>query len=175
MRQLILWLLLATPAHATSFRITTLFHPHIKLGQTGLEVRADLIPNAPLAILELGGLGSKELEVAPALGWDFQTNGPVISLRLSPRHGKFWGWVDFELEPKSWGLYWLIQVQYTISPWLHVGFEEESWGELTAAGPLRHGGGPNLLFEIGKARIDLVLQIHTACQPEIVLRWHWFF
>ncbi len=40
--------------------------------------------------------------------------------------------------------------------WLHVGLEEESWGNYKR-GKYSHGAGPNLIFNFGMSGIDLAV------------------
>ncbi|MFA6547962.1 MAG: hypothetical protein WCT11_03425 [Candidatus Magasanikbacteria bacterium] len=120
-----------------------------------------------------------ELTISPTVGWTFKPDEMVVSLRLAPKIGKFWGWVDLEERPTSRAFYWFVQAQYQVTSFLHIGAEQESWGDFHDFSTASHGGGPNVLLRFGRNfGTDLALHARSlggsAVNLEFFSRIHLF-
>lgn len=171
-------LFIATSVNASPVRSVFLLHGQADIGHE-LVLRGDLLPLLGETTIELGGLGPKWLEIAPALGLDFPSGEAIVSLRLSPIYEKFWGWVDLEFRPTSSASYLYAQLEWEAAAWIHVGLEGESWGSFSDIASFSHGLGPNALVKLGDhARFDFSYQFRRengAWQQEVVFRGHFYF
>lgn len=165
-------------------RVRLLMHASRPVKDYG-EFRAHFIPagnligdNSPHLYLGYGWKPVGWLDVEPVAGWDFGQDEPIASVRLTPSYGRFYGWVDGEIQFPSHAGYGFVQVDYKFLPWLHTGAEAESWGDSDDGSTWSHGGGPNLLFRLGaKAGVDLAIHIRKqddSVKPEFVTRFHLF-
>lgn len=134
---------------------------------------------APLAYMTIDWTPTPYLTISPCLGWSFKPDEVITSLRLTPKYKDFYGWVDFEVRPRSWSFYWFAQAEWKAATWLHLGVEEESWGGFEEFSQASHGGGPNVLFRFGKVvGMDFTMharQLDNVVRPEFFLRFHLFF
>ncbi|HBW73794.1 MAG: hypothetical protein UX10_C0035G0005 [Candidatus Magasanikbacteria bacterium GW2011_GWA2_45_39] len=120
------------------------------------------------------------LTISPTIGWSFKSDEPIVSLRLTHKIGKFWGWIDLEEKPRSQTFYFFAQGEYKLTDFLHIGAEEESWGDIRHLGVASHGAGPNLLLRFGKSvGADTAIHFRSvgggATKPEFFFRYHLFF
>lgn len=176
--------LLAVTSQAHPPRVKPVVHASRELTEDFTLAAHFLTPNlmdgvAPILHLELVFKATGWLKIAPAVGLAFKPNEAIVELSLAPSSGKMWGWAHFEVRPQSMNVYWFVQAQYKLLPWLEAGIEEESWGNLTTAGSLSHGAGPNVLLRLSdRTRVDF--SYHARVVPgkgtgaEFFLRWHLF-
>ncbi|MBD3359458.1 MAG: hypothetical protein GF365_02010 [Candidatus Buchananbacteria bacterium] len=179
-------MIMATSAKAETrpARLRLLVHGHINV-QEGIDLRAHFIPAgnlvndiAPLGYLGLGYQVNDWLNLEPAIGYDYTANEMIYSLRLEAGQDKFYTWADYEYTAGVDASYWFVQAQYKVKPWLHVGFEEESWGRFARSEDFSHGGGPNILFRSNHWGVDLAWHYRNfEDQPgtEFFTRVHLFF
>lgn len=112
-------------------------------------------------------------------GWAFQPDEPLFSLSLDPRVGKFWGWTETDLLPKSRDGYYFAQGEYELAKWLSLGAEVEGWGNFADSKSWSHGAGGNVILNFGQVALDLIVQMRTPTfvyefKPEFSLRFHLF-
>jgi len=161
------------PTHllAHPSRVRLLIHGNVPLTENvGLSGHFIPAPNllgevAPITFLEVNWKLASWLTISPTVGWAFKPDEVIASLRLSPKYKNFWGWVDMEIRPQSLAGYWFVQAQYQCLPWLHVGLEEESWGNFEEWDKFSHGGGPNVLLRFGQ-HFGIDLALHARDVPE---------
>lgn len=123
----------------------------------------------------------KVIYFEPALGWNFATKEPIISLMYSatlPLPGAtFWSWWDFEYQTETKNGYVFAQMEFQPFDWLNVGVEMEQWGNWDH-GPWSIGFGPNLLLRYGVVGLDIAghtRAYNDAVNGELVLRFHLFY
>jgi len=174
------------PTHllAHPSRVRLLIHGKVSLTESvGLSGHFIPAPNllgevAPLTFLELNWTPVSWLTISPTVGWAFKPDEVIVSLRLNPKYKKLWGWIDMEVRPQSLAGYWFAQVEYQCLDWLHVGVEEESWGNFEEWEGFSHGGGPNILLRFGRFGIDLTVHARDISEnglgAEFFLRAHLF-
>jgi len=167
-------------------RARLLLHGSHELNET-YALQGDFIPSGnllakgqlcPVGYMILAIQPLKWLNVAPAVGFNFGSNELIMDTRLELDVGPtyFWGLVD--ANPASWDAYWFAQLDYKLAKWFHVGLEEESWGNYKK-GKYSHGAGPNMLFRLGTAGIDLAMHrryydVEDVFGTEFFARFHIF-
>ena len=132
---------------------------------------------APLAYLGLGWQATSWLDIEGTLGWCFKANEPIVSTRLTFKIDDFYSWIDLEIQLPGESGYWFAQAEYKLLDWIHVGVEGEGWGSYIGETPWSNGGGPNLLFRLGKVGLDLALHVRElgdSVKPEFFARVHLF-
>ena len=146
----------AAPLAKTPPRVRLALHAGQKLAPK-MKLVGHFLPSpdlmnglAPMAYLELQLKPNKWLTVGPAIGYDFSARGAIIALRIAPQHKKFWAWGDFEwTAPQNLG-YSFLQLQVKALQWLSLGAEYEFWGLMKDPKTWSFGGGPNIIFHLGK-------------------------
>lgn len=192
MTRMILWLLFATTFYATDVHAQERFHPsrvrllvHGALALDDTEIVYLFVPAgnlvgqvAPFAYLGLKQKPTRWLGVEGNGGWSFGDDEPIAALSLSPSFGSFWAWTLTEVQLPSTRGYWMVELEYRLRPWLHAGIEGEGIkGSFSGAERWSNGGGPNLLFRLGKVGVDLAIHARdkeSDVRPEFFLRTHLF-
>jgi hypothetical protein len=190
---LIIAILLTIPysAKAETFhpsRVRLLVHGSYQLNEV-LQLQAHLIPAgnllaglAPISYLGVNYKPTNWLAIELDTGWNFKADEILFSVKPCLEYKKFWLWAEVDAQFPSYSGYWFVQVQYKITGWLHAGIEGEGWGNFSDSATWSHGGGPNLLFRLGK-HVGVDLTIHArdlpnddiGVRPEFFLRTHLFF
>jgi hypothetical protein len=171
-------------------RIKLLIHGNYLLNEeSGTSLTGHLLPSANLAkedLIPVGYVGmnfnlTKRLSLEPTVGYNFYSNKAIFSPRVCYSYNKayFWGMVEL-LEGN--GGYTFAQVEYMLTDYMHVGLEEESWGEWDDWDNFSHGGGPNVLFRMGSFGVDVAMhfrempdeQGNDEMGTEFLMRVHLF-
>ena len=132
----------------------------------------------PLAYLSLDVLATTWLTISPTVGWSFNSDEVIASVRLTPKYKRFHAWIDFEVQPQSWSSYWFAEFEIKTLEWLHFGVEEESWGNITDVTAMTHGAGVNMLLRPSpQFGVDVAVQVRRErdeYNPVLCLRAHLF-
>jgi hypothetical protein len=163
-------------------RIRLLIHDAVKVDST-LELRTHLIPSGnlvgeikPLVYLGLGWRATTWLDIEPAVGWAFDNDEPITSLRIMTLN-KVWTWTDVELQSRTLSYYWFSQTNYNLTSWCQIGAETEGWGRMNSKDAFSYGLGPNMLLRFKQAGLDIALHYREMSKKtgsELVLRFHLF-
>lgn len=132
---------------------------------------------APLAYLELAWSPLEWIKISPTVGYDFSTEETIFSVRLAPHHGPFWGWFDFEWSTISDFGYTFGMAEVKPLDWFSTGLEYECWGSLLDSSTWSWGGGPDVVFHLGKIDLEMALHfrgVETGTTMEFVTRAHIF-
>ena len=123
------------------------------------------------AVVEIGTKWKAHsgLNVEAFAGFEFGPNQGILSLRLHPHSKHFWGYVMAEAFIPHGGAYFFTQIDWIVplkGKWLHLGIEQESWGEYAHLSEINFGAGPNILFMFKKFGLELTLHAREIEQPD---------
>lgn len=179
----IIFLVSFSTLNASPSRCRLLFHSGMKVSEN-LKIKGSFLPagNLMVGVSPLSYLGLnfkiREFDIQPTLGWASEVDELILSVQTSYSHAKFWSWLDIEIQPQSWSIYWFTQAEYQITSWFATGLEADGWGMMSDSNTLSYGGGPNLLLRYGKLGMDIAVHFRHAhdqqLSPELFLRWHIF-
>ncbi len=167
---LVIFLTITVQAQVTTHpsTIRPLIHADVRITDE-IDLDAHVIPTfnlmEPLNPYIFIGPNFKSLkgmfEISPLLGWNFGLDEPVFAVAFTLNvTDKFWTWADVEVQAPSWSGYYFVQLEYQFLPYIGVGAETEGFGAYNDTDSWSHGGGPNLIFNIGDhLGIDLALHV----------------